>query len=352
MSLPQNFVENVLRYKKAYLDFRNKDEGLRFEEERRRHEAEVKKILSREGLEKFDKSSLLILANNLYAFTRWTKKEYLVDYWIEGAGGIGRLKHYLGELLYSDRDLAARFDEFRKNIKGIGIAMMTEMLSYFNPREYCIWNRRVKEALVKLGLTQIDKFRVNKLTGEEYVSIIDILKELVMLLKDPERLTDPDLLDVDYFLYYVLELVEEDEKYAGEEVFDHDEVVDMLLRIGRGLGFDAFKEVPLTYGAKVDLVWSAKIGNLGELRYVFEVQIKGSIDGMILNLVRASQDPTVQKVVAVASEEELEKIKREVSTLKMLSDKLVYWNIREVLRVNELIEKLMDIMQRLGLTKL
>jgi hypothetical protein len=60
----------------------------------------------------------------------------------------------------------------------------------------------------------------------------------------------------------------------------------------------------------------------------------------------------VQKVVAVANEEELEKIKNESSTLKILSDKLVFWSIKEVTRANNLIEELMEITQRLGLTKL
>ncbi|MCL7384489.1 MAG: hypothetical protein LZ173_09530 [Thaumarchaeota archaeon] len=68
--------------------------------------------------------------------------------------------------------------------------------------------------------------------------------------------------------------------------------------------------------------------------------------------MKASQDPTVQKIVAVAVENELERIKREASTLRALSDKMLYWDIREVSKVHELIEELMSIMQRLGLTKI
>ncbi|MEM3066314.1 MAG: hypothetical protein QXI81_03170 [Nitrososphaerota archaeon] len=352
MILSRDFTENVLKFKTGYLDFRSRDDGLRFEEERRRHEAEVKRILDRENLDRLDESGLLTLANNLYAFIWWTRKEYLVDYWIKGSGGLDKLRHYLNELLYSDRNLAERFDEFRRNVKGVGVAMITEMLTYFNPREYCIWNRRVKEALLKLGLTQAATFGVSRLTGREYSSIIGVLKEVASLLKDPKKLLNPDLLDVDYFLYYVLTIAEEESRQVVEEPFEHDDIINMLLNIGRGLGFDALREVTLAAGARVDVVWLAKIGNLGELRYVFEVHMKGSIDSLLLNLMRASQDSTVQKVVAVANEEELEKIRKEASTLKMLSDKLVFWNIREVIKVNELIEELMGIIQMLGLTKL
>ncbi|MCX8193527.1 MAG: hypothetical protein N3G77_06950 [Nitrososphaeria archaeon] len=198
----------------------------------------------------------------------------------------------------------------------------------------------------------MEKISVSKMTGKQYEDIIKILKEVVRLLRDEERLPDPDLLDAHYFLYYVLmytEAVGEAEKL--EELPDHEEIINMLLNIGRGLGFDALAEVPLAPGTRVDVVWSAKIGNLGELRYVFEVHVGGNVDALLVNLVRASHDPIVQKLVAVATDEELEKIKREVSSLRIISDKFVYWSVREVVKVNELIGELMEIMQRLGLTK-
>jgi len=351
MILPKVVSENILRRKKAYIDYRSTREGLEFEKERREHEENVKKILSRESIDRLDESALLSLSENIYAFMWWTRKEYLVDYWIKGAGGLDRLRHYLKELLYSDSSLPERFDTFRRNIKGIGVAMITEILTYFNPKDYGTWNRRVKEALIRLGMDDVSKISPNKLTGQEYASIIKTLRDIASLLRDPEKLPNPDLLDVDYFLYYI-SMIAKEEEHEPEEAYDHDEIVNMLLNIGKGLGFDVSSEAPLVSGTKIDVVWLAKIGNLGELKYVFEVQIKGSIDSLLINLVRASQDPAVQKVVAVANEEELEKIKNESSSLKILSDKLVFWSIKEVARANNLIEELMEITQRLGLTKL
>ncbi len=355
MSIPKNAVDNILRFKKKYLEYRLTEEGRKFEEERRRHEEEIKKILSREELENLDETRLLSLANNLYAFSWWTKKEYLIDYWIKGADGLDKLKENLRDLLYSNRSLAERFDSFRKNVKGVGVAMITEILTYFNPRIYGVWNRRVKEALLKLGITQtkestdVTKLKINKLKGREYEAAIGVIREVGEILRDPRQLPDPDLLDVDYFLYYVL--ISDIGPESSEEVPDHDDIIEMVLNIGKGLGFDVSSEVPLTTGARVDVVWSARIGNLGELKYVFEVHVKGSIDSMLLNLMKASQEPSVQKVVAIAIDNELEKIKKEASTIKMLSDKMLFWNVREVVKANELIDELMDIIQRLGLTK-
>jgi hypothetical protein len=53
----------------------------------------------------------------------------------------------------------------------------------------------------------------------------------------------------------------------------------------------------------------------------------------------------------VSSEGELEKIKREASMIKNLADKILFWEIREVVRANELVDDLMDTMRRLGLTR-
>jgi hypothetical protein len=357
LSLPENVVKNILGIKKKYFEYRSSREGEEFERERRKHEGEVKKILSREVLRNLDETSLLTLANNLYAFMWWTKKEWLVDYWIKGAGGIEKLRESLEKLLYSDRSLVDRFDSFRKNVKGVGVAMITEMLAYFNPKIYGIWNKKVKKALLKLGITQtgesfnINKISINKLTGEQYEAIIETLKEIAKLLRDDKYLPDPDLLDVDYFLFYFTEILTPEGDSEDEE-YGHEDVVNMILEIGKGLGFDVLREVPLAIGTRVDAIWSARIGNLGELKYVFEVHIKGDINSLLVNLMKASQDPTVQKIVAVAVENELERIKREASTLRALSDKMLYWDIREVSKVHELIEELMSIMQRLGLTKI
>jgi len=347
--LASGAISNINRFKQRYLEYKAGKAGREFEEDRRRREETVRMILSEPGV--LDASRLLALVNNLYSFGWWSKKEWLVDYWIKGAGGLDRLREELRRLLDPSKKLSQRFEAFRAAVKGFGAATLTEMLAYYNPREYGIWNKRVKESLQKLGIGWVGNLDLNKLgtsniRGEDYESLIQCLKDIAGLLKDDAKLPNPDLLDVDYFLYYVAELSEEQ-----EVVISHEEVVKRVLSIGKGLGFDVDAELLVATGAKVDAVWVARIGNLGELRYVFEVHIKGSMDSLILNLLKAAQDPTVQKVVAVAGEQELEKIRGEVEPLSQLRDKLLYWRIEEVVRASELVEELMTLVQRLGLTK-
>ena len=124
--------------------------------------------------------------------------------------------------------------------------------------------------------------------------------------------TDYDFLAVDYFLWdEVLPLTEKklsevvnvsvspksEDKNNSKSL--HDEIKEKLVAIGELLGFDSRSEVKIATGAVVDAIWEAKIGNMGKAIYVFEVQSKGSIDSLILNLKKAQSNAAVQAVVAV-----------------------------------------------------
>src|SRR3546814_2661804 len=69
--------------------------------------------------------------------------------------------------------------------------------------------------------------------------------------------------------------------------FIHNEVKDKLADIGQWLGFSSKTEVKVADGSVVDTVWESTIGNMGRVIYVFEVQTKGSIDSLLMNLLKA-----------------------------------------------------------------
>jgi hypothetical protein len=96
-------------------------------------------------------------------------------------------------------------------------------------------------------------------------------------------------------------------------------------------------------------IWEATIGNMGRVIYLFEVQTKGSIDRLILNLLKSLNNPAVQGVVAVSDKEQLERIKSHVRDAKELRDKLKYWDDAEVLEVHESFKFINASINRLGL---
>ena len=128
----------------------------------------------------------------------------------------------------------------------------------------------------------------------------------------------------------------------------HDEIQEKLVAIGELLGLDSRSEVKITTGAVVDAVWEAKIGNMGKAIYVFEVQSKGSIDSLILNLKKAQSNAAVQAVVAVADEEQLAKIISE--SAGVIDEKsLRTWDSEDVLSVYDSLVRAHESINKLAL---
>ena len=131
--------------------------------------------------------------------------------------------------------------------------------------------------------------------------------------------------------------------------FIHNEVRDKLADIGRWLGFETHTEIKVADGSKVDTIWESTIGNMGRVIYVFEVQTKGSIDSLILNLLKSMNNPAVQGVVAVSDSTQLDKIKKHAENVGDLSKKLRYWDYAEVLQNHEALAAVNESINRLGL---
>lgn len=102
-------------------------------------------------------------------------------------------------------------------------------------------------------------------------------------------------------------------------------------------------------GSIVDAIWEATIGNMGRIIYVFEVQTKGNLDGLLVNLLQALNNPAVQGIVAVSDNTQLEKIKNKATTIKDLKDTLKYWDFKKVLEVHNRLEYVNSTVNELGL---
>ena len=76
---------------------------------------------------------------------------------------------------------------------------------------------------------------------------------------------------------------------------------------------------------------------MGRVIYVFEVQTSGSIDSLILNLIKAHSNKAVQGIVAVSNSTQQEKIKKEVYSTP-LKNHLKYLDYSEVLKIHEALQ--------------
>jgi hypothetical protein len=321
---------------------------------------EFQTLLSEENVEGLTEPDFRKIIASLWEYVGWTNKDYVADR-VLTYKDIKELRSELKELLYGKDPFPQRYDHFSRSVRGLGSSGLTEILAFFNPQEYGIWNEKSRKALEILGLSNELPTRKYKITGQEYEKVNRTLKMIYHEIKPVfEKVgiaeQSMDLTLVDLFLYYVYqqEIVEKTLKDEQEDYdFDHDEIVDKLVTLGIGLGFEVEQEKLIAKGARVDVIWRAKIANLGVVSYVFEVHREGSIDSLILNLQRVRNDPTVQKLVVVANKTNHKKIQEEVSSLSEdFRKSLTYWEVKDVERAHNLLNELNAIIGKLELVKL
>lgn len=295
--------------------------------------------------------------SRLWSMVMWGNKRFVVDKLIAD-NGFDALKKQLAELLYGTVQFEKRWNTFLKSVKGMGPSTISELLTYTNPNEYILFNKTTILCYSYLDVPDMPKYNY-QYTGKKFAEVCAIAKEISSALKATGA-EDYDLLAVDYFLWdEVLPLAEKKEpgnqapvtvtpKTASDSKSAHDEIKEKLVAIGELLGFESRSEVKITTGAVVDAVWEAKIGNMGKAIYVFEVQSKGSIDSLILNLKKAQSNAAVQAVVAVADEEQLAKIIRE--SVGVIDEKFLRtWNSDDVLAVYDSLARAHESINKLAL---
>lgn len=323
----------------------------------RKERKEYYQSFTKDKLIAMTEDEFLEYISKLWSMLIWGNKKYVVDKLIADNGFLA-LKKQLAELLYGTSPVEKRWDLFLKSVKGMGPATISELLTYANPQEYVIFNKTTILCFGYLDILDMPKYNY-QYTGKKYVEVCSLAKEIAQELKK-SGVKDYDLLAVDYFLWdEILPLAEK--KSTETPVSDikkpttvsdskslHDEIKEKLVAIGELLGFDSRSEVKITAGAVVDAVWEAKIGNMGKAIYVFEVQSKGSIDSLILNLKKAQSNAAVQAVVAVADEEQLAKIIRE--SAGVIDEKsLRTWDSEDVLAVYDSLVRAHESINKLAL---
>ncbi len=332
----------------SFLQELDSERGRAFQAERKSRVQFFQEEIKRR-LPEFSVADFETVVSMLWASEMWGNKAYLAQKLIND-NGLETLRRQI-EMLATTPDPEEAYARCLAEVKGMGPASVTEILTYMHPNRCGIWNRQARDALRLLGIT--DKLNLNKyaLSADEYRTFNRLLKAITRELQ-ASGVPDADLLMVDYFLYFLAQ--SGDKRPANgdddERDFDHNEIRDVVAEIGNIMGFDTSTEERIAYGAVVDVVWRTKIANLGLVSYVFEVHRSGSIDSLILNLQKALRGPSVQKVIAVSDTKQLEKIKQECEGLQEeFRRRLRYWPVREVLATVQHLRSAMESINELGL---
>lgn len=312
---------------------------------------------TKERLQNLTEDEFFNLIAPLWAMGMWGNKRYYLDNVIEN-NGMDLLRAQLVNLFYGSTSIENRWDEFREKVKGMGPAFISELLNKFKPEEYILWNKKSLAGFTALGIPKVPK-NSSALDGKKYAYLSKMGRELVASAQKQGFSEIEDLLALNYFIWQELQIEPIDKEVAVEDkpeketeqqkTFVHNDVRDRIRDIGSFLGFKAEIEKKIADGAVVDAIWEVSVGNMGRITYVFEVQTSGSIDSLLLNLMKAKNNPSVQGIVAVSDAKQLEKIKKEASGLKAIHDELKFWDYNDVLKVFEALSNAYESINSLGL---
>lgn len=345
---------------KKFQEFLKTEEGQEWVDYRQEHVSLLAELRNPVAIAQLDESGLERIMGSLWSNLMWPNIGVKMKM-IFAENKMDTIRESLKDLLYGNAPMAERYDRFRDNVSQIGTSSITEILGSFDPREYMIWNERVKSGLRILGLAQDFPKRAMKysqISGADYENCIVQLKEVLKSLQQNGK-PEADFLDVHFFLAHVATEHSESEiknhsESGPEEVseWNHDEVVEMIASIGSNLGFEVDRKKKVARGAVVDVYWSAKVGNLGQVAYAFEVQKSGSVDSLILNLQRARNDPKVQRIVVVSDQPGLQNIRNEVLDLEGdFKRYLAYLDVRSLTKVSEMLTDVNEILKDLRLSE-
>lgn len=292
-----------------------------------------KKILS------FTNEDFYEMLSPLWAMAMWGNKQHRIDSIIE-KNGLQLLREQFANLMYGSDSLSKRWDEFRDKISLIGPGIMSEVLSRTYPDKCLLWNRVTKNGFLFFEVEKTPKYD-SAMDGTMYEHLSKYGQKMLELAKKQGYNDLENLIALDYFIWHELKQVtvtEETEiempKNKKEQTFVHNDIRDKIKAIGDSLGFNAKTEQTIAVGSRVDAVWEVSIGNMGRIIYVFEVQAKGNIDSLLVNLMKAKTNKAVQGIVAVSDSETIEEIKKKVGPLEISKD-VRYWDYKEVIEVYE-----------------
>jgi len=195
--------QRIGEYINKFKEFLKSETGEEWEKERKDKLVLFQKLLNEENVVQLSKDDFGKIITILWASQMWGNKEYLVNT-IISRNGLQKLRNEFNALTYGKETLEKRYDRFRKNIKGLGGASITEILAFVSPNEYCIWNRTPINVLPFLKMKKLlpPQIHPSYIKGKYYVRCNDVLELIKDELED-KGLENPNFIDVDHFLYYI-----------------------------------------------------------------------------------------------------------------------------------------------------
>jgi|GEM_PF-5038135 hypothetical protein len=163
-------------------------------------------ILGEKHIDNLKRRDVMEMLTYSWAESEWWSDKPWKAMKVLEKNGLVKLRKELKLLLYGNDPIEKRFDVFLTNIKGLGAAYTTEILTFIFPEKYCLWNRVAADVSIYLGINELLPYNLwkdkMKITGESYVKCCDVLQTLRRQLETC-GLVKSNLIDVYHFIFYL-----------------------------------------------------------------------------------------------------------------------------------------------------
>ncbi len=168
----------------------------------RDHEKYFKLNLSSNNLKVISEKELVEIWKNTWASMMWTSKDWYVKNKLITPNGVEKLRKELSLLLYGSDDFVNRYDIFRQNVQGFGVAIISEFFNMVFPDKFCLWNITPRNVLKFLGLNNLSDAVLNSrnLSGMQYQQCIEYLDLIRIELSE---FGVKDFIDLDIFFWHI-----------------------------------------------------------------------------------------------------------------------------------------------------
>jgi hypothetical protein len=180
------------------------DKGKGDTQEHSEHETYFKEKLSPQNLNKMTEDEFIQIWKKSWASKFWSNKDWYIKNKLIGPNGVEKIREGLDLLLYGSEDFITRYDRFRENVSGFGVAIISELLNMIFPDKFCLWNNKPKAVLQFLGLNALpaNLYNYNTATGQEYLQCVDYLN---LIKNELSEFGIKDFISLDVFFWHLFE---------------------------------------------------------------------------------------------------------------------------------------------------
>jgi hypothetical protein len=194
LKLSPEQIQTLKRHGEDFKDWSSTEKGIKDIQDHIDHGRYFKEKLSSENLIKMTEEEFAEIWKKSWTSKLWGNKDRFIKNKFIDPNGFETIRLELNLLLFGPDDFVKRYDKYRNNVSGFGVAIISELLNMIFPDKFCLWNDKAKIVLQFLGLDALPD------TGQEYLQCVNYLK---LIKNELSEFGVKDFINLDVFFRHI-----------------------------------------------------------------------------------------------------------------------------------------------------